>query len=159
MKLFHRAEDGATTLLVALLLPVVLLTLLGVVELGRVRVIAERARIAADLATVTAANDQDGAELARSGSLRPAADAERMAREQLAANLAPLEASLARTAEAVSAAAEVSVLDGAGRIGQRSYAGATVRIAADLPVRTPIFGFLLARPVTVVRLVAAATAR
>lgn len=162
MSRFHADDRGALALLTVLLLPLVLVVLAGVLELGAVRVVAERARIAADLATVTAVNDQDEGELARTGSLRPASDAEEVARDQFALNIAPLSGSLAATPEAIAAAADVAVFARAGEMDPRtgrSYRGPTVRLAVDLPIRTPIFAALLARPITVIQLLSASSAR
>jgi Flp pilus assembly protein TadG len=159
---FASDDRGSLALLTVLLLPTVLVVATGVLELGRVRLVAERARIAADLATVTAINDQDDAELARTGSLRPSADAERIAREHLALNLGPIAGALASPPDAVAAAADVAVFAEGGatdpRTG-RTYAAPTVRIAADLPIATPLFASLLGRPITVVQLLSASSAR
>lgn len=161
MTRFHRDEAGALALLTVMLLPLILVVLAGVLELGAVRVVAERARIAADLATVTAVNDQDDGELARTGSLRLAPDVERVAREHFALNLVPVSGSLAATPEAIAETADVLVLERSAvdpRTG-RAYAGPTVRLAAELPVRTPVFAALIARPITVVQLLSASSAR
>jgi hypothetical protein len=157
-----RDDAGSLALVTVLVLPLVLTVAVGALELGAVRVVAERARIAADLATVAAVNDQDDVELARTGSLRPSADAERIAREHLALNLEPLARSLASTPQGIAAAADVAVFAQAGMVDPRtgrSYAGPTVRLAADLPVATPFFAVLLGRPVTVVQLLSASSAR
>jgi Flp pilus assembly protein TadG len=162
MRRFEADEMGAMALTTILLLPLLLVVVAGVLELGLVRVVAERARLAADLATVSAINDQDDAELARTGSLRPRADADRVAREQFAANLEPVGSELASTPDAIAASADVAVFEVAGAIDGRTgrtYAGPTVRLAAEVPVRTPVFAALLARPVTVIRILSASTAR
>ena len=162
MRRVHADEAGTLALVTVLLLPLVLVVLAGVLELGVIRVIAERARIAADLATVTAVNDQDEGELARTGALRPSADAERIAREHFAVNIEPLSASLAATPAAIAAAADVAVFERSGQVDERygrAYSGPTVRLAADLPIQTPIFAALLARPITVVHLLSASSAR
>lgn len=162
MTSFLADARGSMALVTVLLLPTVLIVLVGVLELGAVRVVAERARIAADLAAIVAVNDQDEAELVLTGSLRPARDAETVARQYLALNLAPLSASLAATPDEIAAAADVAVFNDASAIDPRtgrSYGAPTVRIAADLPVLTPAFGPILARPVTVVHLFAASSAR
>lgn len=162
MSRFTADEQGVMALVTVLLLPVILVVLVGVLELGAVRVVAERARIAADLATVTAVNDQDDAELARNGALRPAGDADRVAREQLALDLAPLASSLAASPAEIAATADVAVFASAGAVDPltgQAYGGPTVRIAADLPVLTPAFATLLARPITVVHLFSASSAR
>jgi len=162
MRRFHDDEGGALALLTVLLLPLILVVLAGVLELGALRVVAERARVAADLATITAVNDQDDVELARTGSLRPSADAERVAREMFALNIEPFGSSLAATPSAIAASADVAVLAGRGATDPRSglvYAGPTVRLAVDLPVRTPAFAALLARPITVIHIFSASSAR
>ena len=162
MRAFDADEAGAMALTTILLLPLILVMLAGVLELGLVRVVAERARLAADIATVTAINDQDDAELARTGSLRPRPDADRIARDHFAANLEPVASELASTPNAIAASADVAVFADAGAIDDRtgrSYSGPTVRLAAEIPVRTPVFAALLARPVTVIQILSASSAR
>ncbi|MBM4433999.1 MAG: hypothetical protein FJ028_02610 [Chloroflexi bacterium] len=132
---------------VAVLLPLILVVLTGVLELGAARVVAERARIAADLAALTAANDQDETVLRSTGALRVPGDAGRVAREHLALDLAPLAGALAADPSSIAAAAEVTVADRA------------VRLRADLPVRTPLLGALLGRPVTVIELLSVGAPR
>ena len=159
---FHRDQAGSLALVTILLLPLLVLMTVGVLELGMARMVAERARVAADLAAVVAVNDQDPGELARTGSLRLSADAATVARAHLALNLEPLAGSLAQAPDAVAASADVAVFPSAGGVDPRSgarYEGPTVRIAFELPVRTPAFGVLLARPVTAVRILAASSAR
>ena len=69
-------DDRGTALVLTLVLaPVLLVALAGVLQLGALRVAGARVRAAADLATLVAVNDQDDAELARSGALRLASDA------------------------------------------------------------------------------------
>ncbi len=155
-------DAGSLALVTVLLLPTILIVLVGVLELGVVRVVAERARIAADLATVTAVNDQDEGELARTGRIALATDAASVAREQFALDLEPLASALAATPAAISASADVSAFASAGAMDPltgRVYPAPTVRLAADVPVRTPAFAVLLARPTTVIRIVSASSAR
>jgi Flp pilus assembly protein TadG len=162
MTTFEADEGGAMALTTILLLPLVLVVLAGVLELGALRVVAERARVAADLATLTAVNDQDDAELIRTGSLRPRPDADQVARDLFSINLEPLSASLELTPGAIAASADVAVFAQEGAIDvrtDRAYAGPTVRLAAELPVRTPVFAVLLARPVTVIEIFSASAAR
>ncbi len=155
-------DTGSLALVTLLLLPTILIVLVGVLELGVVRVVAERARIAADLATVTAVNDQDDAELVRTGSLRLGADTASVAREYFALDLEPLASILAESPSVIAANADVSVFSTSNALDPatgRSYAGPTVRLAADVPVRTPAFAALIARPVTIIRVVSASSAR
>ena len=121
-----------------LLLPLLLTVLTTTLELGALRVVAARARSAADLAALVAVNDQDDAELARSGRLVPAADAEQVARDVFAANLEPIAAALAIPPGAVAAQAVVRV----------DTIPPTVSIRVTVPIRTPVFGALFFRPVT-----------
>ena len=131
------------------LLPVMLVVLTTTLELGAVRVVAARARSAADLAVLVAVNDQDDGELARTGRLRPAADAAEVARAVFEENLGPIAAALAGPPAEIAATAAIRV----------DEAPATVRLAATVPVRTPVFGALLGRPVTVVSVSASGSAR
>lgn len=145
-----------------LLLPVLLLVLAGSVELGSLRLVAAKARAAADLATVVAIGDQDDAVFAATGAYRPSPDAEAVARAYFARNLDAIAGSLDRSPDEIAAAADVAVFREAGALDQRSgrrYERPAVRVAAVVPVRTPAFAaFLLAR-VTSVEVLAASVAR
>jgi len=144
------------------MLPVLLIVLSTTLELGSLRVVAARARSAADLAALVAVNDQDDAELARTGRLRLADDAAEVAREYFARNLelsAPLlagaPADIARSAE-VAAFPIGSATD--PRTGAR-YDWPTVRLAATVPLRTPVLGAVVLQPVTAVTVLAVSSAR
>lgn len=131
------------------MLPLLLVVLTTTLELGSVRVVAARARSAADLAALVAVNDQDDAEFARSGRLVPAADAEAVARSVLAANLEPIAERLAASPATIAAAASVRV----------EASPATVRIRVRVPVRTPVLGAFILRPVTDIAVRASGGAR
>ena len=131
------------------LLPLMIIVLITTFELGSVRVIAARIRSAADLAALVAVNDQDDAELGRSGRLIPARDAADVARAVFAANLEPIAGMLAATPDSVAAGASVRV----------DATPATVHVSATVPVRTPVFGALFFRPITDVAVVANGGAR
>jgi len=156
-------DDRGTALVLTLVLaPLLLVALAGVLQLGALRVATARVRAAADLATLVAVNDQDDAELARSGALRLAADAADVAREYFARELELSAPLLDGTTEDIAAAADVVAYPSApsydARTGAR-YDRPTVRIAADVPVRTPIFGALVLRPVTVLHVIAVSSPR
>jgi len=156
-------DDRGTALVLTLVLaPVLLVALSGVLQLGALRVAAARVRAAADLAALVAVNDQDDAELARSGALRLAADAADVAREYFARELELSAPLLDGRTEDIAAAADVVAYPSApsydARTGAR-YDRPTVRIAADVPVRTPIFGALVLRPVTVLHVIAVSSPR
>ena len=155
-------ESGSVALTTIALLPLFLVVLAGILQLGALRVGAARVRAAADLATLVAVNDQDDAELARTGRLRLADDAAEVAREYFARNLelsAPLlaaaPADIARSAE-VAAFPIGSATD--PRTGAR-YDWPTVRLAATVPLRTPVLGAVVLQPVTAVSVLAVSSAR
>lgn len=142
-------DDRGSALITIVLLPLLLVTLGGTFELGSLRVVAARAQTAADLAALVAMNDQDDAELRRTGRLRPAADAEAVARVLLAENLGPVSSALTLTPAEIAARATVVV----------DADPPAVRIVATVPVRTPFFGALLSRPSIDLPVRAAASAR
>ncbi|HEY8655164.1 MAG TPA: pilus assembly protein TadG-related protein [Candidatus Limnocylindria bacterium] len=142
-------DERGNAVLTIVLLPLFLVVLGGTFELGSLRVVAARAQTAADLAALGAMNDQDDAELRRSGRLRPSADAEAVARAILAENLGPVGATLSLSPAEIAARARVTVAE----------RPPTVRIAATIPVRTPFFGALIARSSIDLQVRAAASAR
>lgn len=153
------AEDGSASLLSVLLLPLLVLVLAGVVDLGLLRLGAARARAAADLAATTAVNDQDDAVLS-SGFLRLAGDAEDVARQYLALNLAPVSSLLGADAASIAGAADIAAFPRGGvdpRNGAR-YDGPTVRIHAAVPLRTGALRSVIG-PTVVVHATAVAAAR
>jgi hypothetical protein len=120
------------------ILPVLAVVLTATLELGALRVVASRARSAADLAALVAVNDQDDAELSRTGRLVPSVDAADVARSVFARNLDSIADLLASTPDSVARTASIQV----------DQAPATVRIRAVVPVRTPVFGALFFQPIT-----------
>jgi len=157
-----RAEGGSASLMVIAALPLLSIVLAAVLEVGALRVLAARARAAADLAATVAVNDQDDAELARSGRLVLAADAVDVARAYLATNLGSLGPALAGDADDVAAGADIAVFADAPAVDPRTgerYDRPTVRIAATVPFRTPVLGALIGRPTTLVFVRAASAAR
>jgi hypothetical protein len=148
--------------LTLVLAPLLLVALAGVLQLGALRVAAARVRAAADLATLVAVNDQDDAELARTGALRLSADAVDVAREYFARELELSASLLDSAADQIAAAADVAAYPSApaydARTGTR-YDRPTVRIAADVPVRTPVFGALLLRSVTTIHVLSMSSPR
>jgi Flp pilus assembly protein TadG len=144
------------------LAPLLLIALAGVLQLGALRVVAARVRAAADLATLVAVNDQDDAELARSGSLRLSADAVDVAREYFARELELSSSLLDSGAGEIAAAADLAAYPTAPAYDTRTgarYDRPTVRIAANVPVRTPIFGALVLRPVTTIEVLSVSSPR
>jgi len=148
--------------LTLVLAPLLLVALAGVLQLGALRAAAARVRAAADLATLVAVNDQDDAELARSGALRLSADAVGVAREYFARELELSSSLLDGAADEIAASADIAAYPSApaydARTGAR-YDRPAVRIAADVPVRTPVFGALVLRPVTTIHVLVVSSPR
>ena len=159
---WRRDEGGAALLMAIVIAPVLLVALAGVLQLGALRVVAARLQASADLAALVAVNDQDDDELARSGVLQLTAAAETVARDYLGRELALSAALLGDDPLRIAADADVAAFTRApafdARTGTR-YERPAVRIAAAIPVRTPVFGALFLAPVTNVPVVAVSTAR
>jgi hypothetical protein len=155
VRLIHD-DAGSIALTTIALLPLLLIALAGVLQLGA------RVRAAADLATLVAVNDQDLDELARTGTLRLASDAADVARDYFERNLELSAPLLASAAADVARAADVAVYPSApatdARTGTR-YERPSVRIAASVPLRTPVLGALVFQPVTSVSVLAVSSPR
>jgi Flp pilus assembly protein TadG len=147
-------EDGGSAALTTIvMLPLLLVVLVGVLELGALRAVAYRASEAADLATIVAVGDQDQFELAQSGKLRLAADAADVARDYFARNLMATAPALGASAGSIAASADIASFPTAPSFDPRTgarYDRPTVRLIASIPVRTPGFAALLMPAVTTV---------
>ena len=157
-----RDESGMAAVTTIVLLPLLIVAVAGVLQLGALRVSAARVRAGADLATLVAVNDQDDAELARTGTLRLAADATADARDYFARELELSASLLAAAPDAIAAAADVAAYPTAPAVDTltgRRYEAPAVRISADVPIRTPVFGALVLQPVTKIHVVAASSPR
>ena len=156
-----RDERGSAAALVVVMLPLLLTIVLGVVQLGALRVLAARIGSAADLATLAAADDQDAQQLVDTGLLRLAPDAVAVAREYFALNLAQVAPQLGVSPDAAAAAADVMAFPAQALdplTGWR-YERPTVRLAAAVPVRSPAFALFFLPATTVVNVRAASAAR
>lgn len=147
----RRGEGGSAALTTLVMLPLLLVVVVGVLELAVLRAVAQRADAAADLATIVAAGDQDQTELARSGTLKLAADAAEIAREYFALNLSAASSALAVSASEIAASADIATFGGENSLDPRTgarYDRPTVRLIASVPVRTPGLAMLLMPAVT-----------
>lgn len=155
-------EEGGTAAVTTLvMLPLLLIVLAGALELGALRAVAYRAGAAADLATI-AVGDQDQAELARTGTLRLAADAADTARDYFARNLSATAPALAASVNEIAASADVASFPTAPSIDPRTgvrYDRPTVRLIASVPVRTPGFAALFLPAVTTITIRSASSPR
>lgn len=157
----RRDERGSAAVLVVVLLPLLLTIVAGVVQLGAIRLLAARVASAADLATLAATDDQDAGELARTGALRLAPDAEAVARTYFALNLRQIAPHLAIAPEDAAAQADVAafrVVPTVDPLTGWRYDHPTVRIVASVPIRTPAFGIAFS-PMTVLTVRAASAPR
>jgi len=147
-------DDGGTAALTTIvMLPLLLVVLVGVLEMGALRAVAYRAGAAADLATIVAVGDQDQFELVQSGRLRLAADAADVARDYFARNLLATAPALGASVSAIAASAEIASFPIAPSLDPRTgarYDRPTVRLIASIPVRTPGFAALLMPATTTV---------
>jgi Flp pilus assembly protein TadG len=156
-------EDGGTAAVTTLvMLPLLLIVLVGVIELGALRAVAYRVTSAADLATIVAVGDQDEAELVRTGTLRLAPDAADTARDYFARNLSASAPVLAATPDAIAAMADVAAFPTAPSVDPRTgarYDRPTLRLIAAVPVRTPGLAALLLPAVTTLTIRSASSPR
>lgn len=156
-------DDGGTAAVTTVvMLPLLLIVLVGVLELGALRAIAYRAGAAADLATIVAVGDQDQTELARTGTLRLAADAVDTARDYFARNLSAIAPALAVSASEIAASADIASFPTASTFDPRTgarYDRPTVRLIASVPVRTPGFAVLFLPAVTTLTIRSASSPR
>lgn len=156
-------DDGGTAAVTTLLmLPLLLIVLVGVLEVGALRAVAYRAAAAADLATIVAVSDQDQNELARTGTLRLAADAADTARDYFARNLSASASALAASGTDIAASADIASFPTAPSVDPRTgarYDRPTVRLIASVPVRTPGFAVLFMPAVTTLTIRSASSPR
>lgn len=157
-----RDESGTAAITTVLLLPLLLTVLIGVLQLGALRILAARLGSAADLATLAATDDQDPTALVQSGVLRLAPDASAVARRYFALNLEQLGSQLAVSPDQAAARADIATFPAAPAndplTGWR-YDRPTVRISAAVPVRAPAFGALFLKDIVVIDVRAASAAR
>lgn len=106
-------QRGQSTLYAILLMPMLLMVLSLVADVGALQVQQVRLRWAHDMALVDAVTETDPAAYAATGKLRLDAGAENVYRQYLALNLEPMRGVLAggATPESVARAAEVTVIN------------------------------------------------
>jgi Flp pilus assembly protein TadG len=158
-----RHDEGGTAAVTTLvMLPLLLSVLVGVLELGALRAAAFRAGAAADLATIVAVGDQDQTELARTGTLRLAADAADTARDYFVRNLSAMAPALALSAAEIAASADIVSLSTVPSFDPRTgarYDRPTIRLIASVPVKTPGFAVLFMPAVTTLTIRSASSPR
>jgi hypothetical protein len=157
----RRDEGGSAATATLVMLPLLLSVLVGVLELGVLRIVAYRATSAADLATTVAVNDQDRMALIERGTFEFASDVADVARTFFARNLEGSADSLAATPIAIASQSDIAIYQG-GAVDARTgvtYARPTVRLIAGVPVRTPGLSLLLLPSVTTITIRSASSPR
>jgi uncharacterized membrane protein len=154
-------ERGQVALYAVLLFPVLMLVLALVLAVGTLEGARSRARAELDMAALTATQALDFDALARGESPRlVVAEADRLAREYLARNLATV-GDLPVSPASIAASAEVTVVS----VGERDpISGAlveapTVSIRAVVPTRVPLLDLVGLGPVVNVSVSGSAAAR
>jgi uncharacterized membrane protein len=106
-------QRGQSTLYAILLMPMLLMVLSLVADVGSLQVERVRLRWASDMALVDAVTEVDSAQYARTGEIRLDPAAESVYRAYLVANLESARSVMAdaATPESVAAAAEVAVVN------------------------------------------------
>jgi hypothetical protein len=108
------SQRGQSTLYAILLMPMLLMVVSLIADVGSLQVEAVRLRWADDMALVDAVTEVDAAHYAATGEVRLDPEAQRVYRSYLVPNLAPLRGVMANgaTPESVADIAEVAVING-----------------------------------------------
>jgi hypothetical protein len=145
-----------------LLFPMLMLVLALVLAVGTIEGLRTRLRAQLDMAALTATQALDPAALAAGEPPRlQAAEAERLAREYLARNLAATEDVLVASPAEIAAAAQVVISNqpGTDPITGASNTAPTVSIEISAPARIPLLGLAAIAPVVTLTIDGSATAR
>jgi Flp pilus assembly protein TadG len=157
----HPDERGQVALYAVLLFPVLMLVLALVLTVGTLEGARSRARAQLDMAALTATQALDFDALARGEPPQlVVAEAERLAREYLARNLASI-GNLPVSPAAIAADAEVAVIAAGERdpISGALVEVPTVSIRAVVPTRVPLLNLIGLGPVVNVSVSGSAAAR
>ena len=155
-------ERGQVAVYAVLLFPVLMLVLALVLAVGTIEGLRTRLRSQLDMAALTATQALDPAALAggQPPQLQPD-QAEALAREYLARNLAATEDTLVASPTEIAAAADVVVSNAPGidPITGASNVAPTVSIRIEAPARIPLLGLAGIGPVVTLTIDGSASAR
>jgi hypothetical protein len=155
-------ERGQVAVYAVLLFPMLMLVLALVLAVGTIEGLRTRIRAQLDMAALTATQALDPAALAAGQPpvLQPA-EADRLAREYLARNLAATGDALVATPSEIAAAAEVVISNEAGvdPITGGSNTAPTVSIRIEAPARIPLLGLAGIGPIVTLTIAGSASAR
>ena len=155
-------ERGQVAVYAVLMFPMLMLVLALVLAVGTIEGLRTRLRAQLDMAALTATQALDPGALA--AGLPPAllqAEAERLAREYLARNLAATTDTLVASPAQIAAAAEVVVSNAPGTdpITGAANTAPTVSIRIAAPARIPLLGLAGLDPVVTLTIDGSASAR
>jgi len=155
-------ERGQVAVYAVLLFPVLMLVLALVLAVGTIEGLRTRIRAQLDMAALTATQALDPAALAAGEPPRlQVAEAERLAREYLARNLAATGDTLVATPAEIAAAADIVISNAPGTdpITGASDTAPTVSIQISAPARIPLLGLAGIAPVVTLTISGSASAR
>ena len=162
MRTGWRGERGQVAVYAVLLFPMLMLVLALVLAVGTIEGLRSRIRAQLDMAALTATQALDPAALAAGQPpvLQPA-EAERLAREYLARNLAATGDALTSTPAEIAAAAEVVIsnVPEVDPITGASTTVPTVSIRINAPARIPLLGLAGIGPIVTLTVAGSASAR
>ena len=155
-------ERGQVAVYAVLLFPLLMLVLSLVLAVGTLEGLRSRLRAQIDMAALTATQALDVPALAAGGPPRLVPDqADALARQYLAANLAASSSLLAGSPADIAAGARVSVTNAPGTdpVTGAPDAAPTVSIEIRAPVRVPLLGLAGLGPVVTLDIAGSAAAR
>jgi len=155
-------ERGQVAVYAVLLFPVLMLVLALVLAVGTIEGLRTRLRAQLDMAALTATQALDPAALAAGEPPKlQVAEAERLAREYLARNLAATGDVLVASPSEIAAAAQVVIsnVPGTDPITGVSNTAPTVSIEITAPARIPLLGLAGIAPVVTLTIDGSASAR
>ena len=158
----HRRERGQVAVYAVLLFPVLMLVLALVLAVGTIEGLRTRLRAQLDMAALTGTQALDPGALAAGEPPRlRVEEAERLAREYLARNLAATGDALVASPAEIAAAARVAVSNepGIDPLTGASNTAPTVSIEISAPARVPLLGLAGLSPVVTLTIDGSASAR
>ena len=155
-------ERGQVAVYAVVLFPMLMLVLALVLAVGTIEGLRTRLRAQLDMAALTATQALDPAALAAGAPPRlQVAEAERLAREYLARNLAATGDVLVASPSEIAAAAQIVISNepGTDPITGASNTAPTVSIEISAPARIPLLGLAGIAPVVTLTIDGSASAR
>jgi hypothetical protein len=162
MKDRRAGERGQVAVYAVVLFPMLMLVLALILAVGAIEALSTRLRAQLDMAALVATQALDPAALAAGAPpTLQVAEAERLAREYLARNLAATGDVLVASPSEIAAAAQVVISNepGTDPITGASNTAPTVSIEISAPARIPLLGLAGIAPVVMLTIDGSAAAR